>query len=133
MTIKRKVTKADGSEEVVDQVIPGPWGKIISGLGGYRVLLIVLIASQHPVGRQLLGTFGFEFPDQRKLTVATEEAKGAKDQLTGMAVSINDIKADVASLKANNAIINEKVDRLDKTFTGFQVDFNKWKPQTKPE
>lgn len=128
MTIRKK-NKETGEEELTKVNV---WQVLLS-TQGFRLVLIILVVSMHPVGRQLLGTFGFEFPDQRKLSVAAEEAKSSKAEITAISESVKEIKSDIASLKANNAIINQKVDTLDQTFRGFQIDFNKWKPkETKP-
>lgn len=134
MTLKKKTKDpVTGEERVVESVIGGPLLQLITGTGGFRILIFLFVASMHPLGRSVLGTFGFKFPDERNLVVAAEEAKSAKGEIAGIAESMKEIKADVASLKANNAIINSKVDNMEQTFRGFQIDFAKWKPQPKPE
>lgn len=133
MTIKRKVRNATtGEDEVVERVIGGPLLQLVTGPGSFRILIFLFVASMHPLGRSVLGTFGFKFPDERNLTVAAEQAKSAKDEISGMAEAVKEIRTDVASLKANNVILNSKVDNMEQTFRGFQVDWAKWKT-TKPE
>lgn len=93
----------------------------------FRMALLVLVLSMHPLGRQVLGTFGFKFPDEQKLVVATDEAKAVKQDIASLQKDVTDLKDVATRTTANNAIINAKLDRLESTFTGFQVDFNKWK------
>lgn len=123
MTV-RKAPATEGEEgllQVVDRTL---------GTKSFRTIILLLILSMHPVGRQILGTVGFEFPDQKKLTVAADEALKLQNNLVTIAETVKDLKSDMATVKANNAIINAKVDRLEQTFTGFQIDFNKYR---KPE
>lgn len=128
MTIKRKVRNdVTGETEIVDQKIGGPLVQALTGSNGFRILMLILVASMHPAGRQLLGTFGFRFPDERNLVVAVEEAKVTKSEITAIGEAVKELRGDIASIKANNAIVNSKVDSLDQTFRGFQIDFAKWK------
>lgn len=127
MTARRKTSGTE--ESSTNQLEIVKWGM---STNVFRLGLFILVLSMHPLGRQVLGTFGFKFPDERQLVVATEEAKGAKSEIASIAENVKTLTSDVASIKANNVVLNEKVDRLDKTFTGFQVDFNKWKPVTQP-
>lgn len=130
MTVRR--TKHKGDEvEVIEEQITNPWVKLILGQNGWKIIVIFLIATMHPIGRGVLSTLGFEFPDTKKLTVAAEEAKTAKTEIQQISESIKEIKSDITSLKANNAIINSKVDGLEQTFRGFQIDFSKWKTPEK--
>lgn len=139
MTIRRKQVKENGEVELVESPITNPWLRLILSQHGWRLIIILLIATMHPVGRSFLAGFGFEFQDTRKIAVAAENADAAKQELTTISDSIKEIKLDVASLKANNAILNTKVDAigekqgaLELKFSGFQIDFSKWKPQEKP-
>lgn len=128
MTVRKK-NKETG--EITEQTVP--LKDLFLGTPTFRTIIILLLLSMHPIGRQLLGTFGFEFPDQKKLTVAAEEATASKHELTAIAEDVKEMKADVAALKANNTIVNEKVDTLRSEFSGFKIDFSKWKPQTPPQ
>lgn len=94
----------------------------------WRAGVMVLVLSMHPIGRQLLGTFGFEFPDQKKITQAAEQAHDVHTDVQQISIAVHDLQSDMAALKANNSILNLKVDKLSTDFVGFQVDFNKWKP-----
>lgn len=131
MTVRRTKVKEDGEIEVIEQPINNPWLRLLLGTNGWKLIVIFLVATMHPIGRGLLSTLGFEFPDTKKISVAAEEAKSSKNELVVISDSVKEIKTDVASLKANNAILNSKVDGLEQTFRGFQIDFNKWKPQPK--
>lgn len=123
MTVKKR----PDSEEYE---VTGPiFWKLLTARGGIPGLILILVATQHPLGRQILGTFGFEFPDQKKITVAAEEARSAKEQMSQLVVDVKDMKVDVGSMKASNAILQTKVDTLDRTFQGFQVDWNRFKIQ----
>lgn len=101
------------------------------GTGTFRTFMLALVLSMHPIGRQLLGTFGFEFPDQKKLTVAAEQATTVKQEITGLTQQMLEVRNDLSMIKANNAAFNTKVDLLDKAFQGFQVDFAKYKSDKK--
>lgn len=118
MTVRRKES---GELSIVK------WGM---GTSGFRVVLLVMVMSMHPVGRGILNTFGFKFQDEQKINTAAEEARNAKTELNALSNTATEVRQDVASLKANMAILNSKVDRLDQTVTGFQVDFQRYK---KPE
>jgi len=132
MTVKRK---PDSDE--LEITGPAMW-KLLAAKGGYRTVLIVLVLSMHPIGRQILGTFGLQFPDQREVTMAASETQQAKvvlsnlttdvkEMKSGLTADIAGLKLDVANLKANSAIFNSKLDALDQTFTGFKIDFNKYR------
>lgn len=130
MTIRRRKTKPDGEVEIVEEKLSNPWLQLILSQHGWRLVIIILLATMHPLGRSFLAGFGFEFQDTRKISVAAEEAKASKAEITAIADSVKEIRSDVANLKANNAIMNEKVDNLKLEFQGFKVDWAKWK---KPE
>lgn len=121
MTVRKK-------DDALSELQIVKWGL---GTKGFRLAILVLVLSMHPIGRQLLGTFGFEFPDQRKLTIAADEAKKAQEQVESIVSSLIDMRKDIDAIKANNAIINSKVDKLELVFTGFQVDFTKFKAEPK--
>lgn len=111
----------------------GPGANVINyllGPSGFRFLVLILVLTMHPLGRQILGTFGFEFPDQRKLTLAAEKVSVTEAQLNGLVEDVKDLKQNMLALKAGDMILNSKVDNLEHTFHGFQIDFNKWKPET---
>lgn len=120
MTVKRKAPDSSDLQIVNWGVKTNTW----------RAAVIILILSMHPIGRQLLGTFGFEFPDQRKLSVAADEAKASRTEITQLAESAKDLRQDVAQIKANNATLNTRFDAFEQTFSGFRVDFNKWKSES---
>jgi phage shock protein A len=125
MTI-RKTNKSTGEVTSENYTILG----LLLGTGGFRLVITLLIISMHPIGRGFLSGFGFKFPDEKLIAVAAEKTKDAESELTVISDSIKEMRTDLASLKANNAILNSKVDNMEQTFRGFQVDFNKWKPTT---
>lgn len=126
MTVK-KTNKATGEVSTENVSMLG----LLLGTGGFRIVITVLILSMHPIGRGFLAGFGFKFPDEKLIVTAAEESKTAKSEITSISDALKEIRSDVSSLKANNAIINSKVDSMEQTFRGFQIDFNKWKPQEK--
>lgn len=124
MTAKRKIDDVGNTQlEIVK------WGM---STNVFRLAIFVLVLSMHPIGRGFLTGFGFKFPDEKKIEEAATEAKDSKSEIAVISDSLKEIRTDVASLKANNAILNSKVDTIDQTFRGFQIDFNKWKPQPNP-
>lgn len=107
MTIRKN---DDGSSTLLK------WGMKESS---YRICVFVLVISMHPIGRQLLGTFGFKFPDEQKVAAAVTTAAFTSEQ-------VNDISKDLSKLKEDVKGLATKVDRLDTTVTGFQIDFAKY-------
>lgn len=133
MTLQRTKHK-DGKVEVVEEEITNPWLKLLLSTHGWRVVIILLLASMHPMGRSFLSGFGFDWQDTKKINVAAEEAKSSKTELVQISDAIKEMRADVATVKANNAVLNTKVDvlgekqtALEQTFRGFQIDWSKWK------
>jgi peptidoglycan hydrolase CwlO-like protein len=126
MTVKRQPAETvDGSDKL--ELVK--WGL---STNVFRLVLVVLVLSMHPIGRGLLSSFGFKFPDEQKITEAATQASAAKSELGQVQASINDVKFDVTDLRksvadtrANYTIINEKLDRLSTDFTGFQIEFRK--------
>lgn len=112
MTIRKKDT---GENEIVK------WGL---GTNTFRTALLVLVLSQHPLGRQILGTVGFKFPDEQKIAKVEEKADGVNAQTAEMA-------KDIAALKTDVKAIATKVDSLDIRFHGFEVDFDKYRKEPK--
>lgn len=98
----------------------------LNGLGtpGFRIALLVLVISMHPVGRQFLSTFGFEFQDQRKIA----QAAAAADDLH---LQVDQLTRSTADVQKNVEVLSAKVDRLEQSFTGFQVDFAKYRKELK--
>lgn len=135
MTVRKtKHTENGVVTEVVEEEIKNPWLRLLLGQNGWKLIILVLIASQHPLGRGILSSLGFDWQDTKKITEAASNASTAKSELQQINEAVKDIQKDVTSLKANNVILNSKVDTMDQTFRGFQVDFNKWKPaEKKPE
>ncbi len=138
MTIQKKKVKDGVITEVKEEEITNPWLRLVLGQHGWKLIILLLIATQHPLGRGILSSLGFDWQDTKKISVAAEEAKATKTEVTSIAETVKEIKLDVSALKANNAILNTKVDSLgekqtalEQTFRGFQVDWAKWKP--KPE
>lgn len=129
MTV-RKTKHRDGEvTEVVEEEIRNPWLRLLLGQNGWKIILIVLILSQHPIGRGVLSSLGFDWQDTKKINVATEQTKEAKTEISQISEAVKEIRADVTTLKANNAIVNEKVDNLKSEFQGFKIDFGKWKTE----
>lgn len=126
MTLRRKTP--EGKDEIVKVSLL----RMALGQEGFRLALIILVFSMHPVGRSVLSSFGFKFPDEQKIAVVATEAQGAKNELSQLSAGVlklhedvDAVKDDVAALKANFAITNNKLDKLSVDFTGFQVTFNK--------
>lgn len=121
MTVRRK--KPDGEEEVL-RISYGSWTKAI------HLPYIIGIFLATPFGANFLkATFNVSSPATEQVQVLTNDVKTLKDDVKSFKESVADLAKDMASVKANNSIINSKVDNLDTTFRGFQVDFNRWKPK----
>lgn len=107
----------------------GPLGTV-----SFRTIILVLIGSMHPLGRQVLGTFGFEFPDQRKLVEAAQQASAVSTSLGEIKSDVNTLKSDVAILKTDLALlktdvsmVKAKQETLQTSVTGFQIDFDRFR------
>lgn len=113
MTVKRR---DNGDLEIIR------WGL---GTNGFRLVLLVLVLSMHPLGRGFLNTFGFKFPDEQKIIVTAEQASQLTlkvdkltDELTRMQTDMKDVRTSVSGLQA--------------TVSGFQGNFDRNKP-TQPQ
>lgn len=115
MTIRRK---DDGSSSILK------WGAKESS---YRIAVFFLVLSMHPLGRQVLGTFGFKFPDEQKLNVAAEVSTATQAQLIDISKDVNKLKDDVKGLTAKVDTVDHKVESTNLQFIGFQIDFEKYR------
>jgi hypothetical protein len=86
-----------------------------------------LVLSQHPLGRQLLGTFGFKYPDEQKLVVATEKASDNEKRMEMMMSSVKDMQESLALLRADRAMTQAKLEELGKTVSGFRIDLDEFR------
>lgn len=100
--------------------------EIIPGMGTktFRTFLLVLVISMHPLGRQILGTVGFKFPDEQKLVVATEKAADANKDTQQLKEDVKDLKDAILRITASSLIINTKLDEVSKTIGGFKIDLD---------
>lgn len=111
MTVKKKLTR---NGEELQEV------RSSFATNGFRWALIVLVASMHPLGRTLLGQMGFVLPDQAGEKRLVEEVQQVKADVGGL-------KKDIADVKVDLHVTSNKVDDLSRTFTGFQVDFERYR------
>lgn len=109
MTARRKPDS--GELEIVR------WGL---GTNGFRVALLVLVLSMHPLGRSILSTVGFRFPDEQKITVAAEASKD-------LGTKVDELSKDLARVKDDVKDVKTTVNNLQTTVSGFQVDFDKYR------
>lgn len=112
MTVRRK---DDGTTSILS------WGLKESS---YRAAVLCLVLSMHPLGRQVLGTFGFKFPDEQKVTEVASKADGAREEIRAIAETVAGLKTDMTQLKIDSTNTSQKVDRLEQTFHGFEINFN---------
>lgn len=118
MTARRK-TDASGDEQLT--ITYGKWTQSL------RVTTLCGVFLATPFGANLLKALGVSSPAAEQTINIQKDVKDVKDQVSGLAKDVTEFSKDIASIKANNTIINEKVDRLDQTFTGFKVDFNRFR------
>ena len=83
----------------------------------FRGAILFLVLSMHPIGRVFLGQLGFVLPDQ-----AAE--KKNDERMQKLEVEVADVKKEVASVKS-------EVQGLARSFTGFQIDFEKYQRSPK--
>lgn len=100
--------------------------ELIPGMGtkSFRVALLMLVISMHPLGRQILGTVGFKFPDEQKLVVATEKAADTSKDTQQLKEDVKDLKDAILRITASSLIINTKLDDVGKTIGGFKIDLD---------
>lgn len=98
--------------------------ELVPGLGAnsIRTILLVFVISMHPLGRSLLSTVGIRYPDEQKLSVATEKTDQADKRLAVLSEDVRDLKDSFNLLRADKAIVNAKLDDLAKTVNGFKID-----------
>lgn len=107
MTIKRRDT---GEDFTINQ----GWTT-----KSFRLAVVVLIASMHPVGRELLNAAGFKIP--RDPGIVAEEVKHQTSiQTETVTQQITDLSKKVDTLTTNMA-------DAERRFTGFQLDFERYK------
>lgn len=86
------------------------WGP---GTKAYRLVLLGAVLAATPIGQNILNQIGIKTP--------------VADQLDAMKLQIMDVKSDVARLKEDVATVKAQENKLDIAFTGFQIDFNKYR------
>lgn len=88
------------------------WGP---GTKAYRLILLGAVLAATPIGQNILNSVGIKTP--------------VGDQLTAIQLQVSTVKEDVANLKNDVAAVKTKSDKLDVAFTGFQVDFTKYRTE----
>lgn len=111
MTVRRKNNNEEGVLEF------GKWPKVII----YAILISSL--GSNPVGQQILKLGGITGP-------AVEQTQALQNDIQTLKADAKEIRLDIGSVKANNAILNSKVDDFKTTLTGFKIDFDKYKKPT---
>lgn len=84
-----------------------------------RMVLLALVATGHPIGQRLLGIQTPAAEDIKALTLRVQEAETAQK---ATASDIKDIKKDLGEIKSES-------ETFHRTFTGFQIDFDKYRKQ----
>lgn len=85
----------------------------------FRVALIILVASMHPVGREWLNALGFKIP--RDAGIVADEVNKTLAELAGRQMSLEKKLDDMTS----------KVVDVDRRFYQFEVDFERYKNKMK--
>lgn len=105
MTVKRKDTGE--VEELV-------WG---TKTKAYRLVLLGAVLAATPIGQNILNSVGIKTPVMTEITEVKAEVAA--------------VKADVARLKDDVAAVKKETNELKMSFTGFQVDFDKYRKEPK--
>ena len=104
---------------------------------GFRIALLILVASMHPVGRDILHGLGFNIPRDPgvvslEITKQLEEVKAT--QGAGRKVQ-EEVKEELARTNRN---LGERLDKTDlavkelsSKFSMFEVDFSKYRKEPK--
>lgn len=105
MTVRRKDDEA---------LVEVGWGMKTKA---YRLVLLGVAFGATPMGQNLLNNVGVKTPVMQELTELRAE--------------VASVKSDVAHLKEDVAAVRGKSDKLEISFTGFQVDFDKFRKEQK--
>jgi len=109
MTVRRRNDDGDEVQVTVSR-------KLIYGV-------VALIASGTPPGQAFLAICGLKSP-------AAQEVNDVQKTADSIRTDIALVKSDVASLKSDVAAVKTKQDNFEIRFTGFQIDFDKYKTKT---
>lgn len=110
MTVRRRTPDGD----VVQKVSEAPltyW---------FRIFITIAILSMHPWGRSFLVGIGFDLPDPK----AEEQANS---DVTLLRYKVGDLEEDMKVVKRSVKETQTTVEQLSATFSGFQIDFDKYR------
>lgn len=119
MTARRK---DDGELEMVS------WG---NGTKAYRLVLLGAVLAATPIGQNILNSVGIKTPVASELAALSTELAVVKADIAAVKTDVGGVKNDVAKLKDDVKAVKEKSDKFEATFTGFQIDFDKFRKEAK--
>lgn len=117
MTVRRK--DDDSTEEV-------SWGK---GTKAYRFVLLGAALAATPMGQNMLNSFGIKTPVVQEIVDLRSDLAAVKVDVGHLKEDIASVKTEVTQVKTDVAAVKTKSDRLDVAFTGFEVDFQKFRKE----
>lgn len=95
------------------------WGP---GTKAYRLVLLGAVLAGTPIGQNILNSIGIRTP-------VAEQLEALKTQVDTVKTDVSHVKDDVSHVKDDVAAVKAKSDKLDTAFSGFQVDFNKYRTE----
>lgn len=113
MTVRRRNDEL-GVEEL-------SWGK---GTKAYRLILLGGVLAATTPGQNLFNAVGVKTP-------VVQEIVELRSELQAVKADVGHLKEDVAAVKVDVAAVKTKADKLEVSFTGFQVDFEKFRKEQK--
>lgn len=102
-----------------------PAGILVQALGGtktYRTILMTLVLSTTPIGQNVLESLGVRSP-------ANKQGEEIAVKVDALSKEVADLKLEAKDNVKAVADVKTQVNKLENSFTGFQVDLNKYRPQ----
>lgn len=122
MVAKRKrVINDDGDAEDVLEVREG------KRIWTFRTSLLVLVLSATPFGQQVLKNFGIHSPAGQEVNDVQKVVDSIRKDIADVKADVAGVKNQVGSLKEEVGAVAQQANRLAVEFTGFRVDFDKYK------
>jgi hypothetical protein len=126
MTVQRR--KARPSDDDPDD---GGFVEVHQGKGTYtfRTSLLILVLSATPFGQQFLKGFGIHSPAGQEVNDVQRVVDSIRKDIAEVKADVAGVKNDVSVLKSEVSEVTRQNNRLASEFTGFRVDFDKYKKE----
>lgn len=126
MTVRRKDTGE------VEELLWGPKTK------AYRLVLLGAALAATPFGQSLLNNVGVRTPVMAEVVTLTDKVAGVSDKVVTVTFDVSKlkddlskVKDDIAAVKVDTAAVKSEQANFKQVFSGFQVDFDKYRKEPK--